>query len=92
MRESSQRQRALTIRAIRRVAVLHITDQLFQGISTVNSKAALARICVGLHDGHASALGILLNDFPLVLSRVLLVLGRHADVFHNAGRTRAGLR
>jgi hypothetical protein len=50
-------------------------DQLFQSISTVNSKAALAGVCVGSRDRHAAAFGVLLDDFPLIISRVLLVLG-----------------
>jgi hypothetical protein len=67
-------------------------DQLFQSISTINSKAALAGVCVDSSDGHAPALSVLLDDFPLVVGRLLLVFCRHADVFHNAARASTGLR
>jgi hypothetical protein len=60
----------------------------FQSISTINSKAALAGVCVDSSDGHAPTLSVLLDDFPLVAGRVLLVFCRHADVFHNAARAR----
>src|ERR1035441_9667863 len=51
-----------------RLAILHIANQLFQRISTVNSKAAFAGIRVCPRDDHSSAFGILLDDFPLIIS------------------------
>src|SRR5258708_26438569 len=65
---------------------LDILDQLLERISTIDSKASLAGICKGYHDGHASAFDVLRNDFPLIIRGVLLVLSGHTHVFSSANR------
>jgi hypothetical protein len=55
------------------VACFDIADELLQSVSPVNSQPALTGILVGEDDLHSTLFGILPDDVPLVLGRVLLM-------------------
>jgi hypothetical protein len=65
---------------------------LLQGKPSGDPKAALAFVSVRLHDLDAAVLGLFANRGSLVVSRVLLVLGRHPHVLSRAERRLAALR
>src|SRR5262249_7708662 len=71
-----------------RTTVVDIADELLQRIAPLNSQTTLARALVATCDDHPSALCILANRVTLIFGRVLLVLGRHPDVFRGSYRGR----
>src|ERR1017187_7638241 len=79
-------------RAEIRWAILYIVDQLLQRIPPLNTQPAFAGVSVGSYDDHAASLGILLDHLMLVFGGILLVLGRHANVFSSSNRVRHRLR
>ena len=61
-------------------AVLNVGDQALQCLAAVDAQATLSFVGVGLDDLDATTRGVLTDLVALVLGRVLLVLGRHANV------------
>ena len=61
-------------------AVLNVGDQALQCLAAVDAQATLSFVGVGLDDLDATTRGVLTDLVALVLGRVLLMLGRHANV------------
>lgn len=71
-----------------RGAVLHILDQLLQGLTALDPQPALARIGIGAHQFETAFRRIFADRVRLVFGRVFLVVGRHADIFDRAAHGR----
>ena len=67
-------------RAKVRLAAFDRPEEVLQCIPALNAHAALARVGEGAHDGYAACVRESLDGGVLVFCRVLLVVGRHADV------------
>ena len=59
---------------------LDVVDQLPERVTPLDPETALARVRVGAHDLEVARFGVALDRHLLVLGRVLLMLGGHADV------------
>ena len=60
---------------------LHVLNQLLQRQPPANVQATFAFVGIGPHDLDAALSSVLADLVGLVFGRVLLVLGRHPDVF-----------
>ncbi len=69
-------------------AVLHILDQLLQGLAALDPEAAFPGIGIGAHQFETAFLCVFADRVGLVFGRVLLVVGRHADIFDRTAHAR----
>ena len=64
-------------------SILDVLDELLQRIAAIQTKAAFSLVRIGSNDLDTAPRGVLLDRVGLVLGRVFLVLGGHADILRS---------